>query len=604
MSYQSSTVARVVDQVNRTYFLPAIQRPYVWQPDQIVALFDSLLKGFPISSFLFWDIDPQRRSDWEIYRFVEHYRVGETENTPVEPDGREVVLVLDGQQRLTSLLLGLRGTLSVRPKYKRRHDPDSWSRQRLYIDLLQDPDAEDEEEDGGERGVTYGLRFAEVEPPSGGGRLWMKVGRILDCVGDDAYDRLREEILDRLPQTATRADERLVGRTFDRLYRAIWKDEVVAYYTEKHQSYDRVVEIFIRANDGGLKLAKSDLLMSMITAKWGGASARQEIFELVEHLNRGLSAKNDIDKDFVLKSCLVLCDLDQRYRAGNFNAANLARIEKDWTRIKVSLEATLRLVNCFGIDAHTLTSVNALLPIAYWLHKADAGGLDGSTPFETRNAGKIHRWLVGSLLNGVFGGNSDSTIGRARAILQAERGPDADFPVRPLVRGLASRGRVAGFDEAAIDALLDATYGRRTCFLALSLLYDAHAWGVTPHHVDHIIPRALANRKALMAKNLSETEIVRILEAVDRVGNLQILPARENLEKSDLPFSTWIQTRDEAFLERHLIPADSNLWDVRALPDFVRARERLVRARVRALDLSVTDAGLAVAYPEGFRGNA
>ena len=80
MSYTPSTIGRVLDQINRSYYLPAIQRPYVWDTDQIVALFDSLLKGYPISSFLFWEIKPERRSDWEIYKFVENFRYGDIHN--------------------------------------------------------------------------------------------------------------------------------------------------------------------------------------------------------------------------------------------------------------------------------------------------------------------------------------------------------------------------------------------------------------------------------------------------------------------------------------------------------------------------------------------
>src|SRR5215203_3139733 len=164
MSYEATTVARIIDRITRTYFLPAIQRPFVWSPDQIVALFDSLLKGYPISSFLFWEIKPERRTDWEIYKFIENFRFGDTHNEIAEPDGRDVVLVLDGQQRLTSLLIGLRGTFTVRSKYGRRNNPDAWSRQRLYIDLLKDPATDGNDNDGQDVGVTYGLRFSEAEP--------------------------------------------------------------------------------------------------------------------------------------------------------------------------------------------------------------------------------------------------------------------------------------------------------------------------------------------------------------------------------------------------------------------------------------------------------
>lgn len=584
MSYVPSTVATVLDRVNRTYFLPAIQRPYVWQPDQIIALFDSLLKGYPISSFLFWELQPERRSDWEIYKFIENFRFGDTHNELAEPDGRDVVLVLDGQQRLTSLLVGLRGSFTVRLKYARRNNPDAWSRQRLYIELLKDPSTDDEPEDRDDLGITYGLRFAEQEPKADAHHLWMKVGRILDCTSDDAFDRLRDEMLDRLPDTITRAQQRIAERTLDRLYRTFWKDSVIAYYTEKDQSYDRVLDIFIRANDGGTKLSKSDLLLSMITSKWEGVSARQEIYSFVDYLNEELEARNELDKDFIMKSCLVLSDLDQRYKVGNFTNANLKLIETNWKRIKASLEATLRLVNRFGIDRETLTSVNALLPIAYYLYHLGRGSLDGSTPFEAANAKRIHHWLLGSLLNGVFGGSSDQTLGTARTILQETLKASQDFPYRDLVAGLASRGRVTDFDENNIEAVLETNYGKRTCFLALSLLYDTHNWGSTQHHIDHIVPRSLADRKALMAMNLPESRITRILDSVNRLGNLQLLLGRENLEKSNIPFGQWMETREGEFLNRHLIPNKPTLWQVSALPEFVEAREELIRQRLRRLD--------------------
>ncbi|CAN7216049.1 DUF262 domain-containing protein [Bosea sp. LjRoot9] len=595
MSYASSTVGRVLDQINRSFFLPAIQRPYVWQPDQIIALFDSLLKGYPISSFLFWEIRPEKRSDWEIYRFIENFRFGDIHNEMAEPDGRDVVLVLDGQQRLTSLLIGLRGTYTVKEKYRRRHNPDAWSKQRLYLDLLKDPSTEGDDEDREELGVTYGLRFFEQEPKSDGDHLWFKVGRILDCTSDDAFDKLRDEMTDRLPDTATRGQERILTRNLDRLYRTVWKDGVIAYYTEKDQSYDRVLDIFIRANDGGTKLSKSDLLLSMITSKWEGISARQEIYDFVDHLNDGLDRRNEIDKDFVMKSCLVLSDLDQRYKVGNFTTGNLKLIEGNWRRIKASLEATMRLVNRFGIDQETLTSLNALLPIAYYLFRIDRGSLDGSTPFEAANAKRIHHWLLGSLLNGVFGGSSDRTIGTARAVVQESLRSGEDFPYRSLVTGLATRGRATDFDDNNIEGVLETAYGKRTCFLALSLLYDAHSWGTTPHHIDHIIPRSLADRKALMARNLPESLIQKILGSVNRLGNLQILLGRENLEKSNIPFSDWIGTRDREFLDRHLIPRNPVLWDVTKLPEFVEAREELIRQRLRRLDID--PAGVAMEHP-------
>ncbi len=185
MSYNSATVVQIVDQINRTYFLPAIQRPYVWEPDQIIALFDSLLKGYPISSFLFWEVRPENRHNWEMYKFVEDFRYGEVHNVEADPSGRDVVLVLDGQQRLTSLLVGLRGSYTVKMKHKRWDNPDAWVKQRLYIDLFKDPGSDDQE-DREDLGITYGLKFAASLPPNGAIHLWYKMGAILDFNDEEA----------------------------------------------------------------------------------------------------------------------------------------------------------------------------------------------------------------------------------------------------------------------------------------------------------------------------------------------------------------------------------------------------------------------------------
>ncbi|PHX42467.1 hypothetical protein AO263_24410 [Pseudomonas sp. NZIPFR-PS5] len=88
MAYKSSSIAGVIRRLNRDYYLPAIQRPYVWTPDQIVRLFDSLLKGYPISSFLFWDIEPAQATTLDIYKFVEDFKYGDFHNETaiVAPD--------------------------------------------------------------------------------------------------------------------------------------------------------------------------------------------------------------------------------------------------------------------------------------------------------------------------------------------------------------------------------------------------------------------------------------------------------------------------------------------------------------------------------------
>jgi uncharacterized protein with ParB-like and HNH nuclease domain len=104
MAYRSDTIAAVMKRLNSQYFLPAIQREFVWDTDQIIQLFDSIMRGYPISSFLFWQLNPENRDKWEAYRFIDNATSGGTHNELANVDGvNGLTLVLDGQQRLTSL---------------------------------------------------------------------------------------------------------------------------------------------------------------------------------------------------------------------------------------------------------------------------------------------------------------------------------------------------------------------------------------------------------------------------------------------------------------------------------------------------------------------
>lgn len=136
MAYQSDTIATVVNRLNVRYFLPAIQREYVWNPTQILQLFDSLMRKYPISTFLFWELQPENRDKWEIYKFIDQFDERHPHNPPATTDGvQQLNLVLDGQQRLTSLCIGLKGAYVVRKKYRQWDNPNAWSKQQLYLDL-------------------------------------------------------------------------------------------------------------------------------------------------------------------------------------------------------------------------------------------------------------------------------------------------------------------------------------------------------------------------------------------------------------------------------------------------------------------------------------
>jgi hypothetical protein len=568
MSYNAESIAAVVPRLNTQYFLPAIQREFVWKPTQILQLFDSIMRGYPIGSFLFWGLKPENRDKWEVYKFINNAQTGGTHSELASTHGVQgLMLVLDGQQRLTSLMVGLRGTYTIKKKHKRWEDPDAWIKHRLYIDLLKEPIVSEED---GETGIYYGFEFLEVAPPPTKDHYWFEVGRILDFDSEEMFYKFRQEQRDALPGDVTKSQLSDFERTLERLYRAVWKDDVIPYYVEQNQDYDRVLDIFVRANAGGTKLSKSDLLLSMATAKWGDVNAREEINDFVKRLNADLTRKNDLDNDFIMKSCLVLTNLSVQYKVQNFNIVNLTLIKNSWEKIKNAIERGVGLANYFGVDRDNLTSANALIPLIYFLYQRPGVTLRGGSAFDVRNASLARKWLFMSLLNNVFGAHTDGVLQSLREILQKNSGQGQDFPT----------DAISSVNEDAIVNILDLEYKNKNTFLALSLLYDENGWGTMTYHKDHIFPQSLLSQKSLTAAGVDPTEINKYAELRDRLGNLELLLGTEDGEKSDCPFDDWIKTRDATFKARHLIPDDPKLWKLEQFPDFVKAREHLIRLRL------------------------
>ena len=454
----------------------------------------------------------------------------------------------------------------------------------MHLDLLKDPQGVIEEVGGAEEGIYYGFSFLADTPKPDTEHYWFRVGKILDFDSEDAFYELRDQEEEKLPDDVTKGQTRVFRRNMERLYRAVWKDEVIAFYTEPNQDYDRVLDIFVRANEGGTKLSKSDLLLSMVTSNWGGINAREEIFRFVDRINKKLMRWNDFDKDFIMKTCLVVADLRVAYKVQNFNTQNLQKIRNRWEDIKSAVERAVNMVNFFGIDRDNLTSANALIPLIYYLSSRPGLTFRGSTPFEARNLDLVRKWVGAVLLNGVFGGSSDNILRESRIVLQGLSGNEADFPADGINEVVERSGRTAYFNDYAIEGVLSLTYGKMHTFLALTLLYEDNGWGTMTHHQDHIFPRSMFKTKGLKDAGFDQEQIDRYRnELMNKLGNLQLLLAHENQEKLDKPFDEWISTRDKGFKMRHLIPDDPDLWTLDRFSDFVEAREKLIATRLKQL---------------------
>lgn len=548
------------------YVLPAIQREFVWRADQIERLFDSLMRGYPIGAFLFWRVEATKVSEYNFYDFVlDYHEKDKRHNEPLPPPvhPRDLVAVLDGQQRLTALNIGLRGSHATKLPRLWWSNPAAFPRRRLHLNLLAD---EEQNEDG----LKYDFRFLRKRDAENRDETacWFRVDQILRVKTSedllDVWDRLD------LPKASL--------KLLMRLHQTIHSEPVISAYEEKAQDLDKVVNIFVRTNSGGTTLAHSDILLTLATAQWGEVDARSEIHDLVDDIN-GIGSGFRFSKDFVLKACLLLGESkDVGFKIKNFQKSKLQSIQRDWWAIKESIRTTVELAADFGYSSATLSATNALLPLAYFVHRRK--GSLGSAEHEA-----MRSWLRRSLLKrGVWGSGLDSLLGATRDAIRDA--PGTGFPAATLETIMSRRAKSLSFDEEELEDLVDTRYGDPRAFGALTLLYPFVDVEKHHFHVDHVFPKALFTKKQLKNAGVRKGDVDDFRSSVDCLANLQLLEGRQNQAKGKLLPAKWL-AREYPGSESALHYAE--LHDLGDLPDtvagfldFFKSRRRRMLRQLRS----------------------
>ena len=582
MYQQGGTIKQALDKiVSNEYVLPAIQREFVWSQEQICRLFDSVMQGYPFGDFLFWCIQPERSEDYRYYGFVKDYH---QRNNPHCPDlgelpNRQIIAVLDGQQRLTAFNIGLRGSMAVKTPYKRWSSPDAFPQRFLALDLLA-PDERDEE------GRCFAFDFVEKTGlERNGDRLWFKVSDILAMDSGPAMLRwllnkdLGEEALDR------------AYGVLDRLHHVIHTEPTVAYYEETNQDIEHVLSIFIRRNSGGTTLSYSDLLLSIATSQWTTLDARKEVHQLVDDLNQigpGLA----LTKDFVLKAGLMLTDIASvGFQVRNFTQSNMEILEENWQKIRDALIETVQIVTGFGFNSNNIRAASALLPIAYYVYRIGA-----PTNFDTHSSYEndrksIRGWLTRSILkvSGIWGSGLDTLLTALREVIQ-DAG-DRGFPAVEMGQVMAQRGKSLEFSAEEIEDLADMGIGDRRTFGLLALLSPFIDLQRHQFHIDHIFPRSRFTRKRLHNAGIAAEEVDVFMDCADRIGNLQLLDGTSNIEKQATLPAEWIEANypnQEArghYCEKYFL--DHVPSEMAGFLEFYEARRARLQDRISELVNSV-----------------
>lgn len=426
------TIAEALKRIqNKNYVLPAIQREFVWKAEQIERLFDSLMQGYPFGTFLFWKIEPETSGRFKFYDFVRRYHQRDAAHCPElgVMHHQNVTAVLDGQQRLTALNIGLRGSMAVKQPNKWWNNPDAFPEKSLRLNLLAAQTPDDD-------GMTYRFRFlSDAQVTRDENNYWYKVS---DILGTLELSDLNDTVVDAgfVGDASKRA-----FRLLSRLFRVVHTDPLIHYYEEETQDLERVLNIFIRLNSGGTTLSYSDLLLSIAVAQWENVDARAEIHKLVDELNR-IGTGFAFSQDFVLKAGLMLADIASvGFKVENFTNANMQVLEEQWSAIRGALVKAVELAASFGLNGQTLRADSALLPIAYYLYKR--GVPDNYVTHSQFGADReaIRGWLIRSLLkaSGIWGSGLDTLLTALREVIQSNT--SSAFPETELRNAMEKRGK-------------------------------------------------------------------------------------------------------------------------------------------------------------------
>ncbi len=511
--FLDKSIKEVVDGLNARYFLPDIQREYVWlkkaDEKKIEQLFDSILRGYPISSFLFWKLPKEdiAKSDeqdsdklnFQLYKFIENYdeRKPHNEKIRIEQIKRDdLSIILDGQQRLTSLYIGLKGTRTLKKRGARNDNPNAYEEKRLYLNLKHQPNMDNPED-------NYQFEFHAKKPENDKKHWWFKVGDILELKSVVNYTR---------EHNLGNEESELL----ETLNKAFHDKQLISFFEETEKNLNKVLNIFIRVNSGGVKLSYSDLLMSILTASFS-SDIREKMNELVDALkDKGFP---NVGQDQVLKTCLLLIGKDTTFELKNFNKKNIKEIEENWEKITESIYNAAKLLENFGYAGY-LSSAYILSSLAYFYflnQKMDKNDEEQALKF-VRNA----------QITSYFSNSTDTKLNNIANSMK-----DAQTFER-FNHNLAKHEKnpLKITNDAIEEMMCSSSHAR--VFPILQILYPNLNYKTTTFHIDHIYPKSKFKKEN---KKLNKD----FYKCENHLYNLQLLEGAENSAKKDKDPESWLK---------------------------------------------------------------
>jgi len=563
-NFKDLPIKSVMEEINQSYFIPDIQREYVWlknpEKKKIEQLFDSLLRGYPISSFLIWKLkkndiedknnkDSDKKLNIQLYKFIEKYDERKTHNEKIDIDqvnSNDLYIVLDGQQRLTSLYIGLKGSITIKRKRAYANNPLAYEEKKLYVNLKHIPNYDDPDD-------NYEFKFLSDNELSKAetSEHWFKVGDILKMNVN--------EVLEYSMKHSLNSQEM---RILSDLMTAFCLQSKISCFDETEKQLDKVLKIFIRVNSGGTELSYSDLLMSILTANFS-SDIRDMMNVLVDSLKE--NGYGIMGRDHILKTCLLLTGSNHIFHIRNFKRNNISKIEEKWDEIQKSIFDAVKLLNDYGYK-NRLSSGYIITALAYFyfIYKT----------IDKDDTEEAMRFVRMSQVKSYFSSTLDKKLEIIGELIKNSKSfkdinkkiySDKIYPLYII--------------ESDVDRFLDYEYGNSAVFSILQVLYPHLDYKNSTFHIDHIYPKSkFKNSNKLLDKEYIGRE--------NDLFNLQLLSGEANLDKRAKDPEVWVNeifTTNDAIVEykkRNYIKEDLPLlWE--NIQDFENYRNEVLLSELK-----------------------
>lgn len=553
--------------------LPDIQRPFVWSNAKVRDLFDSMYRGFPVGYLLFWANS--------AVNGVKQIGAGE------KPHKVPTLLIVDGQQRLTSLYAVFRGKKVLDDDYKERQ-----------IEIAFHP------RDGKFEVADAAIRRDREWIPSIS-EMWAS-GKSSRKLVNDFIGRLAAKM------TLTDEEEEAIAHNLDRLF-DLQKYPFTALEIASTVDEEQVADIFVRINSEGVKLNQADFILTLLSVFWEDGRKDLELFCRASRQPTGLGSTASPfnhfiqpDPDQLLRVSIAvgfgrgrLKSVYQVLRGKDLDTGEFSQ-ERREHQFDVLREAQARvlhlkhwhqflsaLVGAGFRGAEVISSQNALL-YAYAFY------LLGRTRFnvpEHQLQKLIGRWFFASSLLGRYTNSPESMmdgdLNRIKGI------QDADGFVSTLDEIIVSE-LTNDFWAITLPAALESSAARSPelfafiaaqCKLGAPILFSHKK---VPELLDPVVKatKKPLERHHLFPRAWLESQGIEDRKVINQLANYALLEWPDNIDISDAPPSEYVpklrSRSSEAdwklMQEMHALPDG---WERLSYTDFLEQRRKLMAGIIR-----------------------